>query len=271
MRQALIVVTAVLSASVNAASCQISAYSCLASNSAASAYCTSALGVATEGVVTALDVISRTTTLTDVPTSTIVVTSTDLIVSKTTLTTFTTSSAKATSKRRRGTAPCDTAENILSGLDKSELSEACSCIGALPSAEAGLLTAVPSTTTLTGEVWFTVVPEVTTSITQTITTLSVSTVKKPAPVFTQVWGPEVGCDDIGMKSAQTFMLATMNESQVTEICQDTCINCMFLMVQSIYPANHFWNCYYNDHAFNEKKDLNCSKDTLIWGTAKGYK
>ncbi|KEQ74830.1 hypothetical protein M436DRAFT_80292 [Aureobasidium namibiae CBS 147.97] len=263
---------AVLSASANAASCQISAYSCLASNSAASAYCTSALGVATEGVVTVLDVISRTTTLTDVPTSTITITSTDLIVSKTTSTTFTTSSAKA-SKRRRGTEPCDTAEDILSGLDKSELSEACSCIGALPSSEASLLPAEPSTTTLTGEVWFTVVPEVTTSITQTITTTSISTVKKPKPSFTQVWGPKVGCDDVGMKSTQTFMLSTLNESQVTDICKGTCIkkpDCMFLMVQSIYPANHFWNCYYNDHTFNEKKDLNCSKDTSIWGTAKGY-
>jgi hypothetical protein len=48
-------------------------------------------------------------------------------------------------------------------------------------------------------------------------------------------------------------------------------DCMFLMVQSIYPANHFWNCYYNDHPFNAKKDLNCSKDASIWGTAKGYK
>jgi hypothetical protein len=46
---------------------------------------------------------------------------------------------------------------------------------------------------------------------------------------------------------------------------------MFLMVQSIYPANHFWNCYYNNHAFDEQKDLNCSKDASVFGTAKGYK
>jgi hypothetical protein len=43
------------------------------------------------------------------------------------------------------------------------------------------------------------------------------------------------------------------------------------MVQSIYPANHFWNCYYNNHAFDEQKDLNCSKDASVFGTAKGYK
>jgi hypothetical protein len=217
MQQALIIIAAVLSASVNAASCQLSAYSCLTSNSAASAYCTSALGVATEGVVTALDVVSRTTTLTDVPTSTITITSTVSIVSETTLTTFVTASAKATNKRRGETDSCDSAENILSGFDKSELSEACSCIGALPSVEA------VSTTTLTGEVWFTVVPEVTTSITQTISTLSVSTVVKAAPTYTQVWGPKVGCDDIGMKSTQTFMLSTLNETQVTDICKATCI------------------------------------------------
>ncbi|KAI4849358.1 hypothetical protein E4T45_05945 [Aureobasidium sp. EXF-8846] len=258
MQQAFLFLAAALSASVNAASCQISAYSCLTSNSAASAYCTSALGVATS-----LDVVSRTTTLTDVPVSTITITLTESIVSKSTLTTFTTSSAKATSKRRRDAGSCDSAEDIMSGFDKSELSEACSCIGALP--------AEPSTTTLTGDVWFTVGPEVTTSITQTMSTLSVSTVKMAAPTYTQVWGPKVGCDDIGMKSTQTFMLATLNETQVTEICKDTCMNCMFLMVQSIYPANHFWNCYYNDHAFNAKKDLNCSKDASIWGTAKGYK
>jgi hypothetical protein len=223
MKQALIIIATVLSASVNAASCQLSAYSCLTSNSAASAYCTSALGVATEGAVTTLDVISRTTTLTDVPTSTITVTSTELIVSKTTLTTFVTASAKATNKRRGETESCDSAEDILSAFDKSELSEACSCIGALPSAEAGLLTAEPSTTTLTGEVWFTVVPEVTTSITQTISILSVSTIVKAAPTYTQVWGPKVGCDDIGMKSTQTFMLSTLNETQVTDICKATCI------------------------------------------------
>jgi hypothetical protein len=45
-----------------------------------------------------------------------------------------------------------------------------------------------------------------------------------APTYTQVWGPKVGCDDIGMKSTQTFMLATLNETQVTEICKDTCMS-----------------------------------------------
>ncbi|CAD0100225.1 unnamed protein product, partial [Aureobasidium mustum] len=257
--QAFIVIAALLSVTANAASCQLSAYSCLASNSAAYAYCTSALGVATEAVVTSLDVISRTTTLSDVPTSTVTVTSTKSIVSKTTLTTFTTPSAKATGRRRRRVASCDTAENILSGLDNSELTEACSCIGALPSVEGALMKAAPSTTTLTGEVWFTVAPEVTTSITQTVSTLSVSTVKMAAPSFTQVWGPKAGCNDIGMKSVQTFMLSTLNESHVTEICKDTCL------------ANNFWNCYYNNHTFSEERDLNCSKDTSIWGMAKGHK
>ncbi|KAH0398953.1 hypothetical protein KCU89_g6708, partial [Aureobasidium melanogenum] len=94
-----------------------------------------------------------------------------------------------------------------------------------------------------------------------------------APSFTQVWGPKAGCDDIGMKSVQTFMLSTLNESQVTDTCKSTCLetpDCMFLYVQLTYPANNFWNCYYNNHTFNEKKDLNCSKDTSIWGIAKGH-
>ncbi|KAI4775340.1 hypothetical protein E4T52_09702 [Aureobasidium sp. EXF-3400] len=80
-----------------------------------------------------------------------------------------------------------------------------------------------------------------------------------APSFTQIWGPKAGCDDIGMKSVQTFMLSTLNESQVTDTCKSTCL------------ANNFWNCYYNNHTFNEKKDLNCSKDTSIWGIAKGHR
>ncbi|CAD0092127.1 unnamed protein product, partial [Aureobasidium vineae] len=256
--QVLFTIAALLSVSANAASCQLSAYSCLVSNAAASAYCTSALGVATEAAVTSLDVIVRTTTLSDVPTSTVTITSTKSIVSKSTTTTFTTPSAKATGRRRRRAETCGTAEDVLSGLDKSELSEACFCIGALPSVEAALMEAAPSTTTITGEVWFTVAPEVTTSITQTVSSLSVSTVKMAAPSFTQVWGPKAGCDDIGQKSVQTIMLATLNESQVTDICKATCI------------ANHFWNCYYNNHTFDEKKDLNCSKDESIWGTAKGY-
>ncbi|KAH0028750.1 hypothetical protein KCU78_g3542, partial [Aureobasidium melanogenum] len=94
-----------------------------------------------------------------------------------------------------------------------------------------------------------------------------------APSFTQVWGPKAGCDDIGMKSVQTFMLSTLNESQVTDTCKSTCLetpDCMFLYVQLTYPANNFWNCYYNNHTFDEKKDLNCSKDTSIWGIAKGH-
>jgi hypothetical protein len=95
----------------------------------------------------------------------------------------------------------------------------------------------PSTTTLTGDVWFTVGPEVTTSITQTISTLSVSTVKMAAPTYTQVWGPKVGCDDIGMKSTQTFMLATLNETQVTEICKDTCMSMLTRLSQVMEDAD----------------------------------
>lgn len=237
MQQVLVLITTLLSVTASAASCQLSAYSCLASNSAAYAYCTSALGVATEAVVTSLDIISRTTTLSNVPTSTVTITSTESIVSKTTLTTFTTPSTKTANNQRRETASCDTAENIMSGLENSELSEACSCIGALPSVEAALLKVAPSTTTLTGEIWFTVAPQVTTSITQTISTLSVSTVKLAAPSFTQVWGPKAGCDDIGMKSVQTFMLSTLNESTVTDTCKDTCLGMLagsFLTIKYRY-------------------------------------
>ncbi|KAL2026555.1 hypothetical protein VTO58DRAFT_102535 [Aureobasidium pullulans] len=273
MQQALLTIATVLSASANAASCQLSAYSCLASNAAASAYCTSALGAATQAVVTSMAIVSKTKTLSDVPISTVTVTSIKSIVSHSTTTTFTTSSVKATRRRRRRAASCNEPEDILSGLDDSALSEACSCVGALPTGEGDLLKAEPSTTTITGEVWFTVAPQVTVSITKTVSTLSVETVKLAAPSFTQVWGPTAGCDDIGMGSAQSYISGDMDEEQVTTICKATCMkqdDCDFLYVQSIYPANNFWNCYFNNHTFDETKDLNCSKDKTIWGMAKGH-
>ncbi|KEQ98137.1 hypothetical protein AUEXF2481DRAFT_36634 [Aureobasidium subglaciale EXF-2481] len=220
-----------------------------------------------------MEIISRTTTLSDVPTSTVTVISTKSIVSSSTATTFTTSAVRTESRRVSRVAACGPAENILSGLDNAELSEACSCIGALPSVEAAMLAVSPSTTTMTAEVWSTVAPRVTESSTQTVSIQSIITVEKAAPSFTQVWGPKAGCDDIGMASAQTFMVATMTEEQVTNICKATCMkqaNCVFLYVQSIYPANNFWNCYINTHGFDEEKDLECSKDTSIWGMAKGY-
>ncbi|CAD0020839.1 unnamed protein product, partial [Aureobasidium pullulans] len=252
MQQALLTIAIVLSASANAASCQLSAYSCLASNAAASAYCTSALGVAAQAGVTSMAIVSKTKTLSDVPTSTVTVTSIKSIVSHSTATTFTTSSVKATRRRRRRAASCNEPEDILSGLDD-------------------LLKAEPSTTTITGEVWFTVAPQVTVSITKTVSTLSVETIKLAAPSFTQVWGPTAGCDDIGMASAQSYISGDMDEEQVTSICKATCMNdCDFLYVQSIYPANNFWNCYFNNHTFDETKDLNCSKDKSIWGMAKGH-
>ncbi|KAI5275892.1 hypothetical protein E4T47_01087 [Aureobasidium subglaciale] len=122
-----------------------------------------------------------------------------------------------------------------------------------------MLAASPSTTIMTAEVWFTVAPRVTVSTTQTVSTQSIITVEKAAPSFTQVWGPKAGCDDIGMASAQTFMVATMTEEQVTNICKATCM------------TNNFWNCYINTHGFDEEKDLDCNKDTSIWGMAKGYR
>ncbi|KAI5203345.1 hypothetical protein E4T39_04254 [Aureobasidium subglaciale] len=276
MRQALFTIVTLLSVSANAASCQLSAYSCLASNSAASAYCTSALSASSLGVVTSMEVKSRTKTLTNVPTSTVTVISTTSIVSQSTATTFTTSSVKAVGRRRMRDASCESVEDIMSGLDDTELSEACSCIGALPSVEAALLAASRSTTTVTAEVWFTVAPQVTVSSTQTVSVQSIITIEKAAPSFTQVWGPKAGCDDTGMSSAQSFMVATMTEEQVTNICKTTCTrseqaDCVFLYVQSIYPANNFWNCYINTHGFDEDRDLNCSKDTSIWGMAKGYR
>lgn len=120
--------------------------------------------------------------------------------------------------------------------------------------------------------------------------MAVETVESAAPSFTQIWGPKEGCDDIGRFSVQSYMSGSLSEDEVTDICKKTCIStllqkeywddadqeldladCVVLFVQSVYPKNNFYNCYFNNHTFDEDSDLECGKDTSKWGSGKGHR
>jgi len=119
-------------------------------------------------------------------------------------------------------------------------------------------------------------PPRTISVSTLTSVTSTSTVSLAAPTFTQVFGPQAGCVDIGEGPAQQLDLSVTG-SNATQECKDLCTQmpaCSFVYVQQLAPKwggkTPHYQCFFNDHHLNATADLDCGRNDSVWGEANGF-
>jgi len=114
-------------------------------------------------------------------------------------------------------------------------------------------------------------------LTATTTRTETTTLSFAAPTYTPIYGPKAGCADVSSIKSQPLAQGCDNFEDAVSQCQDICEQeptCRFLYVQRMW-ANYGsskpnFECYMNDHEFDESKDLQCGKKEGIFGNARGY-
>lgn len=218
--------------------------SCISIDADASTYCTAVLrGVqyldtaptgtvtAVMGEVTVTATVIRSVYITNGPTSTIYSSSVVLTTIHRTVTTYV---SQASAALQKTPASCDTSSALaaLYRLGGNDLWTLCSSLGALPTpttlasvvAASSTVTQADEsnvTSTITGEVRFTVVPSTTIVMTMTSSVTETSTITLAAPTFTHVWGPKPGCADLRPDTNES-LAPSMVKREAVSTCQASC-------------------------------------------------
>lgn len=210
--------------------------SCLTSDTAAASYCTWALsapGSTTTVVHTTVVSVTAKTATSDViltPTITTGAASTEYDATYyTSIVETTVTDYSSTTSSQAVSATCDLA--ALTDLPGTEVSVACSCIGADPTPYDTTITkvititqdpAAAATTFETGVIEMTVADVTTDMFTFSTTITQTATASAAAPAYTKVYGPTAGCIDSGEFNITELATSVVDLTDAVRQCQFAC-------------------------------------------------
>ncbi|KAK6424119.1 hypothetical protein LTR95_016433 [Oleoguttula sp. CCFEE 5521] len=220
---------------------------------------------------------------------------TDLVTM--TITTYTDSGSRSPTEAKSPAACSASGLPVLSGLSEASLSSACSCLGHSASTTTSTLyvtSAIASSTTSypsdsappTTTAYFlarlvvtiTLTPaNVVVPLTATLSSSATTTLALAAPRFTQIFGPQAGCNNISVFNSTDLDTSVTDAGVAAQQCKAICKQeprCKFLWVQKVladYGAlEPRFECGLNDEVFDKGTDLVCGGDTGIYGEACGF-
>nr|OQO26602.1 hypothetical protein B0A51_08283 [Rachicladosporium sp. CCFEE 5018] len=216
-------------------------------------------------------------------------------VSKT-ITTYTDSASSSPTGAGSSAACRASGLPVLSSLSDVALSSACSCLGLSASTTTSTLyvtSAIASTTTSypgdssppTITAYFLARLTITTTLTPskvvvpltaTLTSSTTITLALPAPSFTQIFGPQAGCNNIGVFNSTDLDTSITDAGVAAQQCKAICKQeprCKFLWVQNMLAdygsLEPRFECGLNNEAL-EPRNLVCGGDEGIYGDACGF-
>ena len=184
---------------------------------------------------------------------------------------------------------------MLSSFNNATLGSACSCLGiAAPTTTSTVYVTsyIAATTTsfvglaptTTAEILdratvteTTCAPVSTIAVSSTKTITETKTVALAAPTYAPNFGPKAGCSNMYAGRAEALANTITEDCEADKACKEICSqepSCKFLYVQQMFSdyggSTPYFQCYMNDQALDEKRDLQCGRQEGIYGTARGF-